>query len=317
MDIKIKSSDLQIQRGFSLIELMIAIPIGLLVLFAVLKIFTVNIQGVNMQNAFARVQENGRMATELISRDIRGVDYWGCVNDSSLIINNLAAPGAVDLVLTNGAVEGENNVAVATFSFNRTNTDGTVDAIFAQTGSDILTLRGAQSYAGVAITAMVAFDSGVVTLSDGTGIENGAAFLISDCENGDIFSNTSASGALGYAGSLSSDYDTDAQILSPTSKTYFIAASESNNAVSSLYRRVNGIASEMVRGIKDLQVTYGEDRDGNGSVEVYSDASAVSDMGNVLAIRVELVSESGNGVSGTALERTYTITGNVRNRTLQ
>ena len=90
MHLKIKKyRNLCQQAGFSLIELMISIPLGLLVLFAVLKIFTANIEGVNLQNSFSRVQEHGRMSMELMVRDIRMADYWGCANEFSLITNNL------------------------------------------------------------------------------------------------------------------------------------------------------------------------------------------------------------------------------------
>jgi type IV pilus assembly protein PilW len=295
-------------KGFSLIELMIAIPISLLVLFAVLKIFTANIHGVSMQNGFSRVQENGRMAIELISRDIRGADYWGCANDSSEITNNLSDTSSVDLDLSDGGIEGSNDVSSLT-----------IDSQNVLDGTDTLTLRGAQSYSNVAVESSMSTTSDSITVTSGNSIESGDMILITDCEVGDIFSNTSntaSNATLSSTSSLSTTYDTGAQILSPSSKTYFIAASASDASVYSLYRSVNGSASEMVRGINDLQISYGEDTNSSGSVDKYYDADSVDDMDDVLTIRIELMSESGNGVSGSSLERTYTVTTNIRNHTL-
>ena len=295
------------QQGFSLIELLIAIPISLLILFAVLKIFTATVQSVSMQNGFSRVQENGRMAIELISRDIRGADYWGCANDINAITNNLSNPSAVDLLLSNGGIDGEEDASSLI-----------IDGKDVLDGSDTLTLRGAQSYSNVKLQGAMAMNSGTMTILTGSSIESGDMILTTDCQVGDLFANTADTqntNKLASSVNLSKAYSADAQILSPSSKTYFIAESQSGDGVYSLYRGVNGSASEMVRGINDLQVRYGEDSNASGAVDSYSDAASVSNMDNVLVIRVILVSESGNGVSGSALERSYTVTSAIRNRT--
>jgi type IV pilus assembly protein PilW len=65
------------QRGFSLVELMISIVIGLLILAAMVALF-VNTSGGNRQLAQANnVIENGRLAIELLQGDIVHAGYWG------------------------------------------------------------------------------------------------------------------------------------------------------------------------------------------------------------------------------------------------
>jgi len=303
---KNNNSHFKSHKGFSLIELMIAIPVSLLVLFAVLKIFTANIHGVSVQNGFSRVQENGRMAIELISRDIRGADYWGCANDRDDITNNLSDATSVDLDLSDGGLEGNNDVSSLT-----------IDSENVLDGTDTLTLRGAQSYSNVAVNADMSSTSDSISITSGSSIAKDEMILITDCVVGDIFSNSATSSStLTHSGNLSSAYAIGAQILSPSSRTYFIAASASDSSVYSLYSSVNGSVNEVVRGVSDLQIRYGEDTNSSGSVDTYSDADSVSDMDDVLTIKIELVSESGNGVSGTSIERTYTATTNIRNHTL-
>lgn len=59
--------------GFSLIELMIALVLGLLIMAAVVQLFIGSRQTYSTNEALARVQENGRFAMELIKPEIRGV----------------------------------------------------------------------------------------------------------------------------------------------------------------------------------------------------------------------------------------------------
>lgn len=61
------------EGGFSLIELMIAIALGLLIMAAVIQLFIGSRQTYSTNEALARVQENGRFAMELIKPEIRGL----------------------------------------------------------------------------------------------------------------------------------------------------------------------------------------------------------------------------------------------------
>ena len=70
------------QRGTGLVEIMVALTLGLVLMGGVLQIFLSNKQTYRMQEAHARLQENGRFAMEKISRDIREAGYWGCASRS-------------------------------------------------------------------------------------------------------------------------------------------------------------------------------------------------------------------------------------------
>jgi type IV pilus assembly protein PilW len=292
-------------------------------MFAVLKIFTANIQGVNLQNSYARVQENGRMSVELMARDIRTADYWGCINDISSITSHLKTTDSdydsAIMPIGQQAVTGVDNVSATTIS-----------AISVIDDTDTLTLWGSIGLSNIKVeTPYMTTSSAAVHISTGSGIEKGDILLISDCIKADLFtnttSNTDTSGTIGHntgtvtgTGNVDNEttdfsdaYDGSAQILIPYVKTYFIGQNSAGS--SSLYRSYNGSASELVRGVTNLQLMYGEDISGNGSADTFVDATSVTDMDNVGSIRLQLVSESGDG----ALERTYTVTANIRNRTLQ
>jgi type IV pilus assembly protein PilW len=59
------------QRGFTLVELMIAMTIGAFISAGVIALFIGNNQGYRTNEAMARVQENGRFAIEYLARDVR------------------------------------------------------------------------------------------------------------------------------------------------------------------------------------------------------------------------------------------------------
>jgi type IV pilus assembly protein PilW len=65
------------QSGFSLVELMISIVVGLVILAAMVALF-VNSSGANRELARANsLVENGRLAIELLESDVVHAGYWG------------------------------------------------------------------------------------------------------------------------------------------------------------------------------------------------------------------------------------------------
>lgn len=72
------------QRGMSLIELMVAMILGLLVSAGVVALFMATNQSNRTQNAMARIQENGRFATGRIEADLR---MAGAMNRKTSLAN--------------------------------------------------------------------------------------------------------------------------------------------------------------------------------------------------------------------------------------
>lgn len=63
------------QKGFTLIEFLIASTLGLIILAGVFQIFNNNAQINRSQTNLANLQETGRFAMEYLSRDIRAAGY--------------------------------------------------------------------------------------------------------------------------------------------------------------------------------------------------------------------------------------------------
>lgn len=72
----------EIQRGFSLIELMVAMTVSLILLGGVIQIFVSNKQSYRVVDGYSRLQENGRYAVDVLSRYIRLAGYRSNVSQN-------------------------------------------------------------------------------------------------------------------------------------------------------------------------------------------------------------------------------------------
>ena len=66
------------ERGFSLVELMVAMLIGLIILAAVVQIFVGSNATYRLDEGLARVQEGARFSMDFLAKDIRMAGYMGC-----------------------------------------------------------------------------------------------------------------------------------------------------------------------------------------------------------------------------------------------
>ncbi len=105
-------------RGFSLIELMIALVIGLFLMLGVIQIFAGSRLSYQVHEGIGRIQENGRFGIEILSRQIRMAGYR-----SSFRLSDATVFG-----VGNRIIDGRNNVA-----------GGGADSVVA--GSDKLIIR--------------------------------------------------------------------------------------------------------------------------------------------------------------------------------
>jgi len=96
------------QAGFSLVELMIAITLGLLVLLAVGSIYVGSRQTYRVQEDNARIQEAGRYALEVLGRSIRQAGANAEMNfNKTAVALQCNVPGVCD------AIGGADGVIVA------------------------------------------------------------------------------------------------------------------------------------------------------------------------------------------------------------
>ncbi len=75
------------QRGVGLIELMVAMLIGLFLIIGAVTVFNQSRNTYRASEGVARLQETARLAMDVIESDIRMANYWGMNNRADYVIN--------------------------------------------------------------------------------------------------------------------------------------------------------------------------------------------------------------------------------------
>jgi len=302
-------------RGLSLVELMVALVLSLVIGAAVLQMFLASKTTYSLQNAMARVQENGRFAVSFLASDIRMAGFMGCGNLNEITINVIANPAPIDAANPLGQIiGGANNV-------------GSSNAWNAVAGSDVLSIRRASS-AGVKLVGNMATDNANIQVANNSiGLIAGDTLFLSDCLSADLFRATNVSSGssqttiahannMNTSNKLSKAYGDDAELLVFESITYFVrntgrstASGDPINALMVERRFANrsdasANAVELVDGVQDVQFEYGVATGTNMTATEYRTADAVTDWSRVVSVRFSLLLQSidGNVVasSGTA-----------------
>ncbi len=146
--------------------------------------------------------------------------------------------------------------------------------------------------------------------------------LISDCAGADIFQATNVQlvggdTAIAHAdtdntqANLSRAFATDSVVTGFATHTYFIADTGRDNAsgqdIAALYRFDGTRAVELVDGVEDLQIDYALDTDGNGRIDAFKNADALTaiEWGEVMAIRISLLMNSVEAASAVVAPYTF------------
>jgi len=94
-------------KGFSLIELMVSMVIGLFLVLGATTLYVKSRKTSDVDDSVALLQETARYAMSVIETDVRMANYWGLVKDGAAIINKptqLNPPtSSGSLVASNGA----------------------------------------------------------------------------------------------------------------------------------------------------------------------------------------------------------------------
>jgi len=314
------------QTGFTLVEVLVAVTISIILLVGVIQIFATTKRSYKLDESLARLQENGRFATDILARDVRMAGFQGCANSAGLPVNNIVKNPKPDVIFDlKDAIHGLDNVGTTTTINGQ--------SIATKAGTDVLTIRNASpSSAQLRVKMSNPNDANIQLYSNPEGWTAGDIFFITDCENADIFQATTVSNPNGNgwitithasnvntSNKLSKAYQTNAMLMRFESTTYFIAQSaahptnDAGQPVYSLWRiRVTqnnaGTPEELVEGVSNMQVTYGLDTDGNGTVDTYTTAppAGSTTWEKVASTRIDLLADSVQPSGPTTRRSTYT-----------
>lgn len=348
-----------------MVEVMVSLTLGLILIAGVGKIYLSGKQTYRMQEAQSRLQESARFALEILTNDIRKAGFMGCISRVQSVNNTLNGPPPsfdpgdgiqgweADGTGYGTAVPIVAYAAPVTTAAGWTGAGGNIlDATMAVPDSDIVRIWHGVDNAAI-INSIAPGANTVVNTTPNAGTADGDILLISDCQAADwvqacnvqpIGGGTSINHVLsagcvpGNIANKPLKTKVPGELVKLEANLYYIGKRADNaaNEPALFVRPLSstagaGVAQELVEGVEDMQIQYGEDTDADGSPNYYVSADAVVTWTSVVSVRLSLLMRtmednltdapqnySFNGVVAAApdrrLRRVFTTTVGLRNR---
>lgn len=301
-------------QGFTLIELMVAITLGLIILAVLSQVYVSSKKTYRVQEALSRLQENGRYAVDFLGRDIRMAGYMGCIGGGTTL--NSIANSVTGLTLLNTttnppSLEGvigyeQASVPTSGFPVLRAEVKANTDVIEIQhfsTNSAKVTTPGTPTKANIQIqgnplnfqaqdvlvvTSCVKADffqattvsagSGSVTIAHSSST-NTSNFTVGEYseENGAEVSRLESS--VYYIGTTAAGYACPASSLCRKRLGFYLIADGNKFCTNATIGTTQGYCVEQVaEGVEDLQVLYGVNTTSNNhnTADKFVDAASIT-----------------------------------------
>lgn len=318
--------------GFSLIELLVSMVVGILIMLGVSEVFLSTKKANLLLMAESELQENARFAFSSITRIVQQASHFGCRTSSDLSTSSLLDfndqtfkpwVGIEGWESGNTAYGQRYVAAVSPVTFNTPNSHWTasgnavLDAgIQAVSNADMIKVW----YTSPESTHLDSASAGSLTFSP-IDLEQGDIVVVNDC-NSVVFAQVCACESSDKVPCFDTDTQADIsqaacnnpgnKVFNPSSlnlataemrvlreAVFFIGIREgSSDGVPSLFmHRLGydgklGVREEIMEGVESLQVLYGEDTNNDKSPDYYTNADSVVNWNNVVSIRLSLLMRS-------------------------
>jgi type IV pilus assembly protein PilW len=287
-------------RGFSLVELMVAMVITLILLAGIGQIFLSSKKSYTLQDSLSRMQENGRYAMDTLSQDLRRAGYWGgnaAITEIGGTLTQLPDDGTC---LGSGDSDWARMLNKKIFGLDDSRTNFGCLPSTTLPPQDVLLVRFAAPWQVGGTTTPEFLPNHF--------------YLRSSLFEGKLFKGSDeASNPLTAAAVRTSELVARVYFINPAT------AAGTNKCgggtVPSLFRLglANGVPTveEVAYGVENLQVQYGIDTTNDDSVDSYVNAGAPGDSmwDQVIAVRIWLLVRSECPDTGYINDTIYTMGG--------
>ncbi|MFY7698145.1 MAG: PilW family protein [Legionella sp.] len=318
-------------QGFSIVEFMVAIALGLIINYAVLQVYLAQTQiykTTNSQNVTLNVET---AISQLITPIIRSAGYLGC-GSMNTAISNLINGGPPPLGLfgnTTTMIYGYSgsSSSITISRVNDSNSNNASDWLpnldtslvgQVQKGSDVLVVFGAAPPSQPITITSIADGSNTFTLLNPIDVGSVGAFgAVSDCAKSIIFNITSnANKNIGHnSGSTPMqnattefpvNFQNGAQFIPVQQNAFFIGYSQGDQSalMQGSYNGKTWDIQPLVPGIEVMKVLYGIGD--NKGITQYVTANNVKNWSQVYAVRIGFLIAGEQG-SGDFNKTSYTV----------
>ncbi len=296
------------QAGFSLIELMVAIVLGLVLMTGVINVYLDSKRNYSYEDEQARLQENGRFALNFLKRELQHVGFFGGVITGGAGAAPVALTGTDCApswaTNTDNPLEFIDNFAGAVTTINGTNLAGCLTAGEIVAGTDIFTVKRT---AGDYTLRDGEFNPSLTAASTNQGyLRLKRAEDVVETEFVYLGSSGTIPSADATAGSRTDYWEYQAGV--------FYIRNFSNTAADGIptlcaetLRATGMVSSCLVEGIEDMQIELGIDTNMDGTPDQYKTTPTAADMSNVVSARIYLLVRGINTVPGYTNSKTYNL----------
>lgn len=324
-------------KGFTIVELMVAMVIGLMLTAGIAKIYVTTKDTYNLSENLSRLQENARFAMNYLTQDVRMAGFLPCRINGG-IANTLNGTDNFFDFSEQSIVGYEGGVSTFDTGFPSEGTNpgdrvaGT-DAVVILRGDNerYRIVQHNPNAAQFKLNDLHTLNDGDIALvCDGT---DAALFQLTNVNSSNVTmvhnTGTGSPGNctkfLGGTGDCSDTtniephaYGPDAQLVKFAAVGYFIGVSSTGES-RSLYRRrldvdngsitIGFAIEELLQGIESMQILYGEDTDGDSEPESYLTANNVTTWNNIVAAKVGLLVHTPDQINKINDINTYNVAG--------
>lgn len=330
-----RRASLKASSGLSLIELMIALLLGVILTLGATQIYLGTSQSYRLTDAVAHTQENIRFASSLMQRDVRGAGGLACLQDESDVIVKLQGARAVpvgDGILgweADGTGMGDSHVAGFALAPNANDwSEGGGAGVFPAelvgeviAGTDVLIVNSLESLP----MEVTGSSAGRIDIDAASGIPQGRIILAVDenCESGELFQKANTANALSITiagagfnpgnspSTFALNYNADSKVADFSTVAYYIGAGASG--APALFRQRLDTApeppQELVEGVESMQILYGVSTGVIRRADVYVTADNVADWESVVSVRIAFMVRSEDGANTEDLTRVFNLAG--------
>jgi type IV pilus assembly protein PilW len=307
-------------RGFSLVELMVAMTLSLVLLAGALSILYTSKVTYNENERVARLQEAGRTVVELILRDARAAGYVGCSRPlrPEDFVNALNASATLPF-----------NLQQPLFGFDTAPASaGWVPALDASIlnavpGSDVVAVRSSRQGQPIfRTTAPVSPLAPIqVTRAANVPVPTNTPMIISDCRGASAFwpsgvaTPTPTTATIAHApgvnasASLTRGFEIGAQVTPVQTVVYYVRL-DAVTGLPALWQKIGtNPARALIEGVENIQITYGEDTTADQLADSYVTADMVGNWANVISFSIAILVRSEDETGLDVDNRTYNLLG--------
>ena len=294
------NSSARINAGFTLVELMIGMLLGLLLIGGVVALFLQSSESFRVDENVARMQDQARFALDELARDAQmagfiaePVSSAAVTLDPSLAVANGCGPAGEDdwIIRLTDAGTGEDNMLTGLDNATGAEAAGAhecIDSAEFEEGSDVIAIKR------MATRLLLPAD-----------LQAGRTYVQSNGTVGLLFKEPAVAPLVGVS-----------SMREYRPRIYYIRnyGLVEGDGIPTLCRKQLGSGDPapvetdcIAQGIEDLQIEYGLDLDGDGAANQYLAGPTLAEIQNIVSVHITLLARTLTADRGYTDARTYQV----------